>query len=188
MKNYGQKLTLLFSTLVICSTVSVFAEPNNILPVGCSDKPCTKVKQECPQNCNSAPVFDSCDDLSQWRTKYCEKRANLYDKLCLTQEQRVKAKIIDDKYFDIIAPLKLCCKQEKAKLKEMECNKSCTLKQKREQKQKIKDIKAEIKDKRNQHKECFIKLLTCEQRDKYNEIKKDKCKKHKKTKCECDCK
>ena len=42
--------------------------------------------------------------------------------------------------------------QTNAKLEEMKCNKNCTLKQKQEQKQKIKDLKAEIKDKKKQHR------------------------------------
>lgn len=78
----------------------------------------------------------------------------------------------------------MCCKQEKMKLKEMECKK-CKWKVKHEQKQKIKDLKSEIKEKKKEHKECFMQILTSCQKDKYKELMKDKCKKHKKAKCEC---
>ena len=193
MKLKLKKVTIALSTLLVCSTTSVFANPSSLfIPVGCptktpcqSTQPCEKTKPECLEKCNQPPVFDSCDELQKMKDKYCEKRACLYDKLCLTQEQRVKAKCIDDKFFDIIAPLKFCCKKEKAKYEEMKCNKKCSLKQKREQKQKIKDLKAEIKDKKQQHEECFVKILNCEQKDKYNELKKNKCKKNKKPNCGC---
>jgi len=193
MKSIVKKLAVTFSFVMVCSAISVNAEPSSLfIPIGCpvnntceKQEPCANPKPVCPEKCNSAPIFDSCDELQKIKDKYCEKRALLYDKLCLTQEQRVKAKCIDDKFFDIIAPLKFCCKTENAKLEEMKCNKKCTLKQKREQKGKIKDLKAEIKDKKKQHEECFIKLLNCEQKEKYRELKKNKCNKKKKAKCGC---
>lgn len=193
MKSIAKKMAVTFSFVMVCSAVSVYAEPSSLfVPIGCpvnnsceKQQPCEMPKQDCPEKCNPAPVFDSCDELQKIKDKYCEKRACLYDKLCLTQEQRVKAKCIDDKFFDIIAPLKFCCKTESKKLEGMKCNKNCTLKQKREQKQKIKDLKAEIKDKKKQHEECFMKLLNCEQKEKYKELKKNKCNKKKKSKCGC---
>ena len=194
MKLTAKKLAVTLSALLVCSSMSVLAEPSSLfVPIGCpvnnsceKQAPCETPEQEkCAEKCNPVPVFDSCDELQKIKDEYCEKRACLYDKLCLSQEQRVKAKCIDDKFFDIIAPLKLCCKMEKAKLEEMMCNKNCSLKQKREQKQKIKDLKAEIKDKKKQHEECFMKLLTCEQKEKYKELKKNKCQKKKKSKCGC---
>lgn len=196
MKSIAKKLAMTFSVVIACSTMNVFAEPSSVfVPIGCpvnkqceTVQPCEAPKKICPETCEPAPVFDSCDELQKIKDKYCEKRARLYDKLCLTQEQRVKAKCIDDKFFDIIAPLKFCCKKEKAKYEEMKCNKNCSLKQKREQKRKINDLKDEIKDKKKQHEECFTKLLNCEQKAKYNDLKKDKCKKHKKPKCQCGCK
>ena len=195
VKKSAQKMTFALVAAMLCSVMSVCAEPSSVVPVTCpvqgapcaKQQPCNCGKPECP-NCNqSAPVFNSCEEIQKWKLKFCEKRACLYDKLCLTQEQRVKAKFIDEKFFDEIAPLKMCCKQEKAKLEEMKCQK-CSWSAKREQKQKIKDLKSEIKDKKKQHKECFMQLLTCEQQEKYKALKKDKCKKHKKPKCECGCK
>ena len=49
-------------------------------------------------------------------------------------------------------------------------------------------MKSEIKEKKKEHKECFMQILTSCQKDKYKELMKDKCKKHKKAKCECGCK
>ena len=195
VKKSVPKMTFALVAAMLCSVMSVCAEPSSVVPVTCpvqgepcaKQQPCNCGKPECP-NCNqSAPVFNSCEEIQKWKLKFCEKRACLYDKLCLTQEQRVKAKFIDEKFFDEIAPLKMCCKQEKAKLEEMKCQK-CSWSAKREQKQKIKDLKSEIKDKKKQHKECFMQILTCEQQEKYKALKKDKCKKHKKPKCECGCK
>lgn len=140
--------------------------------------PCEK-KEPCPTcgktdcTCDSAPVFNSCEEIQAWKLKFCEKRAEIYNKLCLNQEQRVKAKCIDDKFFDEIAPLKMCCKQEKAKLEQMKCQK-CSWSAKRAQKEKIKDLKSEIKDKKNQHKKCFMEILSQCQKDKYKELTKDK--------------
>ena len=191
-----KKMIFTLTAVVLCSVMNVYAqEQTYVVPVTCSvqgapcekQQPCNCGKPECP-NCNqSAPVFNSCEEIQKWKLKFFEKRACLYDKLCLTQEQRVKAKCIDEKFFDEIAPLKMCCKQEKAKLEDMKCKK-CSWSAKREQKQKIKDLKSEIKDKKKQHKECFMQILTCAQKDKYKALTKDKCKKHKKPKCECECK
>ena len=195
MKKLISRASVFVTAAMLCTAMNVFADPYAIVPVGCpvqgapcaQNQPCNCGKPECPKCCDSAPVFNSCEEIQAWKIKFCEKRACLYDKLCLTQEQRVKAKCIDDKYFDEIAPLKMCCKQEKMKLKEMECKK-CKWKVKHEQKQKIKDLKSEIKEKKKEHKECFMQILTSCQKDKYKELMKDKCKKHKKAKCECCCK
>ena len=195
VKKSAAKTAVTLAAAMVWSVMSVCAGPVTVVPVACpiqpapcaAQQPCNCGKPECP-NCEAkAPVFNSCEEIQDWKIKFCEKRACLYDKLCLTQEQRVKAKCIDDKFFDEVAPLKLCCKEEKAKLKDMECKK-CSWKDKREQKQKIKDLKSEIKDKKKQHKECFTQILTSCQKDKYKELMKDKCKKHKKPKCECGCK
>lgn len=191
-----KKLAITLSAAMLCSVMSVCAAPSDsFIPVGCPlktpcsvEKPCDScAKPECPKVCDPAPVFNACEEIQEWKIKFCEKRVCLYDKLNLNQEQRVKAKCIDDKWFDEIAPLKMCCKQEKAKLKEMECKK-CKWSEIREQKNKIKDLKSEIKDKKKQHKECFMAILNKCQQDKYKELMKDKCKKHKESKCDCDCK
>lgn len=189
MKKITPKFIL--AAILLCTSVSAFAAT---VPVACPmgaepcpvQQPCSE-KTDCPKCADTAPIFNSCEEIQAWKLKFCEKRAKLYDELCLSQEQRVKAKCIDDKFFDEIAPLKLCCKQEKAKLKDMKCKK-CSWKDRHEQKQKIKDLKSEIKEKKKQHKECFMNILTCSQKDKYKTLMKDKCKKHKKPKCECGCK
>lgn len=139
------------------------------------------------QNCDPAPVFSSCEEVEQWRLHYFEKRIKLYAKLCLTQEQRIKAKCIDEKFFDEIAPLKMCKKQEEKKLNDLKCKKGCKDNIKA-QKEKIKDLKAEIKDKKKQHDCSFEAILSKCQKETYKELMKDKCKKHKKPKCECGCK
>ena len=194
----AKKALITLTAAILCSTMSVYAQETvssvPVVPVACpvqgapceKHQPCNCGKPECP-NCNqAAPVFNSCEEIQKWKLKFFEIRGCLYDKLCLTQEQRVKAKCIDEKFFDEIAPLKMCCKQEKAKLEDMKCKK-CSWSDKREQKQKIKDLKEEIKDKKKQHKECFMQILTCAQKDKYKALMKNKCKKHKKPKCECGC-
>ena len=56
----------------------------------------------------------------------------------------------------------------------MQCKKNCRNDIKC-QKEKIKDLKAEIKDKKKQHKKCFEKLLNDCQRKNYKEITKNKC-------------
>lgn len=180
--------TAALSAAIVCSAVNVYAyAPTPYVPVGCPvEQPCAK-KKDCAKNCDPAPIFNSCEEIQNWKIKFFEKRACLYENLCMTQEQRVQGKCIDEKYFDEIAPLKLCKIQEEKKLEEMKCKK-CTLKSKREQKQKIKDLKEEIKDKKQEHEECFLKILKCEQQKKYKELKKEKCKKHKQPKCECGCK
>lgn len=195
-----KKTAITLAAAMLCSVMSVCAAPSSVptcnylttdslVPVGCPVKqPCAEqkapcaVEQPCPTcgkkdcTCDSAPVFNSCEEVQAWKIKFFEKRSQLYTKLCLSQEQRVKAKCIDEKFFDEIAPLKMCCKQEKAKLKEMECKK-CSWSDKRAQKEKIKDLKAEIKDKKNEHKKCFMEILSQCQKDDYKEFTKgkDKC-------------
>ena len=68
----------------------------------------------------------------------------------------------------------MCCKKEKAKLKEMECEK-CSWRKTKEQKQKIKDLKSEIKDKKKQHKKCFEKILNDCQKQQYKKMKDKTC-------------
>lgn len=195
-----KKLAITLSAAMLCSVLSVCAEPSSVVPVGCplksqpcqtspcEDKtPCNCGKPDCPKCCDTAPVFNSCAEIQEWKTKYFAKRCEIYTKLGLSQEQRVKAKMVDEKFFDEIAPLKMCCKQEKAKLKEMECKK-CSWSEKKEQKEKIRDLKSEIKDKKKQHNECFEKLLTQCQKEEYKKLKKDKCSKHHEPKCDCSCK
>ena len=175
------------SAAIACSALNVYANiPTPYVPIGCPQEQSCE-KKDCTKNCDPAPIFNSCEEIQNWKIKFFEKRACLYEKLCMTQEQRVQGKCIDEKYFDEIAPLKLCKIQEEKKLEEMKCKK-CTLKAKKEQKQKIKDLKTEIKDKKQEHEECFLKILNCKQQEKYKELKKDKCKKHKKPKFECGCK
>lgn len=199
-----KKTAITLAAAMVCSVMSVSAavssgsalSPVPVVPVACPvsspcaqpEQPCVQPQMPCAENqpcptcgktdctCDSAPVFNSCEEIQAWKLKFCEKRAQIYTKLCLSQEQRVKAKCIDDKFFDEIAPLKMCCKQEKAKLKEMECQK-CSWSSKRAQKEKIKDLKSEIKDKKNEHKKCFMEILSQCQKDKYKELTKgkDKC-------------
>lgn len=189
-----KKFAITLSTAaVICSAMSVYAEPlsmhspiearpttaieqtttnNNELLAECPTKDCDK-KNECKKECETPPVFDSCTEIQDWKIKFAEKRCKVYTQLGLTQEQRVKAKTIDEKFFDEIAPLKMCCKQAKAKLKELECQK-CSTCEKRELKEKIKDLKSEIKDKKKQHRECFEKILNDCQKAQYKKLAKDK--------------
>ena len=183
-----KKLAITLSALMLCSVMSINTSKADIIPVGCAlqsspcqsseaacenSQPCNCKKPDCPKCCDSAPVFNSCEEIQEWKIKYFEKRCEVYTKLGLSQEQRVKARNVDEKFFDEIAPLKMCCKQEKAKLKDMECKK-CSWRDKREQKQKIKDLKSEIKDKKKQHKECFEKLLNQCQKDTYKKLDKHK--------------
>ena len=181
-----KKLAITLSAAMLCSVMSVCAETSAVVPTACplqqkqecqnncsSEQTCNCGKPDCPKCCDNAPVFNSCEEIQQWKIKYFEKRCEIYTKLGLSQEQRVKARTVDEKFFDEIAPLKVCCKQEKAKLKEMECKK-CSWKDKREQKQKIKDLKSEIKDKKKQHRECFEKLLNQCQKDTYKKLDKNK--------------
>lgn len=156
----------------LCAHSQDFVVP--IKPVGCQIKnsPCEPAeKPACPQNCDKTPVFNSCEEIQQWKTKYCEKRSQLYTKLNLSQEQRVKAKIVDEKFFDEIAPLKMCCKTEKAKYNEMKCKK-CKWSEKRAQKEKINDLKDEIKVKKKEHVKCFEEILTSCQKSEYKKLKK----------------
>lgn len=188
-----KKLAITLSAAMLCSVMSVCAAPSSVIPVGCPLKaePC-KTEKPCdpcvkPEPCDNAPVFNACEEIQQWKLKYCEKRVCIYNKLKLTQEERVKAKCIDDKYFDEIAALKMCCKKESAKLKEMKCKK-CSWKEKHEQKQKVKDLKNDIKDKKKEHNECFMKILNKCQKDEYKKLMDEKCKKHGEPKCDCECK
>lgn len=172
-----KKLAITLSTAMLLSTLSTYASTNvPVVPVGCPTKsPC---QQEQPCNpCETdgypAPVFNSCTELQEWKTKFFAKRCDIYSKLGLSQEQRIQAKTIDERFFDDIAPLKICCKTEKEKLKQLECQK-CSWSAKREQKEKIKDLKAEIKDKKKQHKECFEKILNDCQKKQYKKLTKNK--------------
>jgi hypothetical protein len=181
------KLAIMLSATILCSAMTAYAQSNNFcFPINslnnnpiyknqilCSSKSDCNCKKDSCEKCKTTPVFNSCEELQQWKIKYFEKRCKVYTKLGLNQEQRIKAKNIDEKFFDEIAPLKLCCEQEKAKLKEMRCNK-CSLRDRHEQKEKINDLKDEIKAKKKQHNECFEKLLSKCQKDLYKDIKKDK--------------
>lgn len=193
-----KKTAITLCAAMLCTATASFAVPTppmasipspsqaSVIPIVCpASSPCNQTCEEkkdpCPTcgktdcNCGSAPVFDSCEELQNRKTKYFEKRCEIYTKLGLSQEQRVKGKCIDEKFFDEIAPLKMCCKQEKAKLEKMKCEK-CSWRAKHEQKQKIKDIKSEIKDKQKDHKKCFMELLNQCQKDKYKKLTKgDKC-------------
>lgn len=195
-----KKTAITLCAAMLCSILSAQAAPvpssstsipspsqASIVPIVCpSSSPCAQTCEEkkdpCPTcgktdcNCGSAPVFNSCEELQAWKTKYFEKRCEIYTKLGLSQEQRVKGKCIDEKFFDEIAPLKMCCKQEKAKLEKMKCEK-CSWSAKREQRQKIRDLKSEIKDKQKDHKKCFMEILNRCQKDEYKKLTKgDKCK------------
>lgn len=195
-----KKTAITLCAAMLCSILSVHAAPvpssstsipspsqASIVPIVCpSSSPCAQTCEEkkdpCPTcgktdcSCGSAPVFNSCEELQAWKTKYFEKRCEIYTKLGLSQEQRVKGKCIDEKFFDEIAPLKICCKQEKAKLEKMKCEK-CSWSAKREQRQKIRDLKSEIKDKQKDHKKCFMEILNQCQKDEYKKLTKgDKCK------------
>lgn len=190
MKKTALKTTVTLVAAMVCSVMTVCAAPTSFVPVGCpvkqpccTEKPCESCNpcDSCEKpKCEAAPVFESCEEVQNWKNKFFEKRCELYTKLGLSQEQRVKAKCVDEKYFDEYAALKICCKQEKAKLKDMECKK-CSWHDRHEQKQKIKDIKCEMKDKKRQHKECFMDLLSCCQKSQYKKLTKEKCK------CACDC-
>ena len=195
-----KKTAITLCAAMLCSILSAQAAPvpssstsipspsqASIVPIVCpSSSPCAQTCEEkkdpCPTcgktdcSCGSAPVFNSCEELQAWKTKYFEKRCEIYTKLGLSQEQRVKGKCIDEKFFDEIAPLKMCCKQEKAKLEKMKCEK-CSWSAKREQRQKIRDLKSEIKDKQKDHKKCFMEILNRCQKDEYKKLTKcDKCK------------
>lgn len=194
-----KKLAITLSAAMLCSVMSVCAAPSSVIPTSCPvksstcplQKPCNtcekpECKNDCAPKCDPAPVFNTCEEIQCWKTKYFEKRCKTYTELGLTQEQRVKARCVDEKFFDEIAPLKMCLKQEKAKLKEMKCKKCCK-EDIKAQKEKVKDLKAEIKDKKKQHEKCFEELLNSCQKTSYNKMKKDKCKEHKEPKCDCDC-
>lgn len=162
---------------VVCPAASPCGQSCTKQPAPC----CEEKKEPCPTcgktdcTCGSAPVFNSCEEIQAWKTKYFEKRCEIYKKLGLNQEQRVKGRCIDEKFFDEIAPLKMCCKQEKAKLEKMKCEK-CSWSAKREQRQKIRDLKSEIKDKKKDHKKCFMEILNQCQKDEYKRLTKhDKC-------------
>ena len=177
-----KKTAITLCAAMLCSVMSVCANPSSIVPVTCpvqnapcaAGQPCNCGQPECPK-CNEqkAPVFNSCEEIQAWKDKYFKKRCDIYTKLGLSQEQRVKARCVDEKFFDEIAPLKMCCKQEKAKLNEMKCQK-CSWSAKREQKEKIKDLKSEIKDKKKQHEKCFLELLNQCQKDTYKKLAKNK--------------
>ena len=200
-----KKTAITLCAAMMCTIMSASAAPTpsmsipspsvaSIVPVTCpASSPCAtpceqkkepcceKKKEPCPTcgktdcNCNSTPVFNSCEEIQAWKTKYFEQRCEIYTNLGLTQEQRVKGKCIDEKFFDEIAPLKMCCKQEKAKLEKMKCQK-CSWRSKHEQRQKIRDLKSEIKDKQKDHQKCFMQILNQCQKDKYKKLtKKDKC-------------
>ena len=155
------------------TTVEELITDKNELLANCPQKDDCK-KDDCEKKeCETAPVFNSCTEIQDWKIKFFEKRCKIYNQLGLSQEQRVQAKTIDERFFDEIAPLKMCCKQEKAKLKEMECKK-CKWCERKEQKEKINDLKSEIKDKKKQHKECFEKILNDCQKNQYKKIAKDK--------------
>lgn len=176
-----KKLSItLCAAAIMCSIMSVQAEvvpTPNTQPTEtiaqCPQQVCDKCKKtEC--ECPKTPVVNTCDELQAWKIKFFENRCKIYTQLALTQEQRVKAKCIDEKYFDEIAPLKICCKQEKAKLKEMQCKKNCKNDIKA-QKEKIKDLKAEIKDKKKNHEKCFLEILNDCQKSSYKKLAKFKC-------------
>ena len=177
------KKLLTTKMLLICTlfctqqikTSSNTISANNHIKTNISDTifivPCTDTKTD--KCCNEPSVFNACDELKNQKIRFFEQRCEIYKQLNLTQEQRIKAKTIDEKFFDDIAPLKLCYNQEKAKLKDMQCKKNCRNDIKC-QKEKIKDLKAEIKDKKKQHKKCFEKLLNDCQRKNYKKITKNK--------------
>lgn len=177
-----KKLAITLSAALMCSMLNASAETmQRIVPVGCPLKQPCPVAQPCEQ---PAPVCE--DECAAKKQMFMDKRCALYKKLCLTQNQVTQAKCIDEKFFDEICPLKECYKKEKCKLKDMECKKACEA-DIRAQKLRVRDLKKQIKAKKNAHKEAFMCLLNECQKKEFKKIKDEKCKTEKKIDCDCGC-
>ncbi len=172
-----KKFAVTFLGVMICSVMSVCAEPSNYVQIGCPlNQPCAK-QQPCEPPC---AVEDECT----MKEKFWTKRAALYKQLCLTEAQCQQAKCIDEKFFTDFYPLKKCYKEEKCKLYQMECSNACSS-DIRCQKKKVRALKKQIKEMKKNHKDNFKCILNDCQKKQFRKIKDKKCKE---VKVECPCK
>ena len=71
MKKLISRASVFVTAAMLCTAMNVFAEPYAIVPVGCpvqgapcaQNQPCNCGKPECPKCCDSAPVFNSCEEI-----------------------------------------------------------------------------------------------------------------------------
>lgn len=166
---------------MMCSIMSVCAAPSPVVPVGCPLKEPCATEKPCPTTCEQ-PYLE--EDMCTIKQRFLDKRCDLYQRLCLSDSQIEQAKCLDEKFFADFYPLKKCYCDEKRKLKEMECNKACD-KDIKCQKEKVRDLKKQIKEKKKSYKANFMCILNECQKKKFKKMKKDKCK-NKKDECACE--
>ncbi len=180
-----KKIAIAILGALICASSAVFAAPaENMVPVGCgcpANAPCA---QSCPTPCQCTD-----NDPCEAKKAFMERRCCIYKEICLVESQIKQATCIDEKFFDEIYPLKICHCQEKCKLEQMECNNACKSDIKC-QKEKVRDLKKQIKAKERAHKDAFMCILNDCQKKDYKKICKKMKKEHKEKKtgwCDCNC-
>lgn len=172
-----KKLAITLTAFVLCSMGGYCAE----IPINCpvlrpGPAPCAAapmVKSDCPDAFQSQ-TDRPCQVTTPCMTKsdYMSMRCELYKKLCLNQNQTVKAQAIDNKYFDEIEQLKECYVQEKCKYEKLKCAKACR-QEIRCQKDKMNDAKDRLKKKQEEYCDCFKALLTSCQLKDFKKMHKD---------------
>lgn len=161
-----KKLAITLTALLVCAVSSASYAA---CPVKQPCDPCNvKTKSDCPQAFDVQPACDPCAE----KQAYMENRQDLYCKLQLNQQQVLQAKNVDSKYYDELYKLKECYKAEKCKLDKMKCEGACKDEIKC-QKDKVKALKKDIKDKQKQYCECFKSILNKCQLDKFKKCKAD---------------
>lgn len=112
------------------------------------------------------------DYSSQLVDKIKAERNTIYNALNLTSEQIQKKDSIEKKRYEALEPeLKKLCLSRK-KLKELETTKSADVKTIKHAQKEVNEARRDIKSLSNKYDREFKKILTSEQKAKYNMIRK----------------
>lgn len=169
-----KKFAIMLSAMILCSIAGIASA--NEVPVGCPvNKPCPCVKEKPCKDCEGKYEDDClCGDPCESKSEYFTKRCDTYKKLGLSQTQTTQARALDEKYFGEIYSLRKCYQDAKRELEKMQCEKACAA-DIDNQKERVKDLKQQIKDKKKAYYDDFLCILTDCQKKDYKKMKKCKC-------------
>jgi len=120
----------------------------------------------------------------QFEEKMSQKRAELYCKLGLSNEQKDKAEAIHQTTKEGAEPLFARFHEEKAKLHELKAKKACPIKI-NEQKLKVKEAKHSIRAHMEKSRKEFEAILDKSQLAKFKAFREEKKAEWKQNKCKC---